>query len=132
MGWRRGAASACRWMQRPCKEVFGHICLTHCCTPAAPHSIMTGHWHGSTTSCHLTVEFYHQRRSLNLATKLHSGFKSLKHINVETPEKSICFGHNPSFSLLPRQSSPGCQRQPAAVLPNPDRREIITWKKVIM
>ena len=37
-----------------------------------------------------------------------------------------------SFSLLLPILPPGCQRQPAAVLPNPDRREIITWKKVIM
>ena len=124
LGWSR-VASACRWMQRPCKEVFGHICLT-------PSTTCTSLDHDRTLAClnHFLPsqqEFYHQRRVLNLATKLHSGFKSLKHISMETlgvppPSSSL------RLPILP----PGCQRQPAAVLPNPDRREIITWKKVIM
>ena len=99
-GGRRPRAGGCR--QGPCKEVFGHICLTHCCTAAAPHSIMTGHWHGSTTSCHLTEEFYHQRWLLNLASKLHSQFKSLKHINREI----LLFWSHPLLQASPPANPP--------------------------
>ena len=113
-------------MQGPCKEVFGHICLNVQLTPSWRDTRMPQPLPATSTG------ILPSTMGSSILPPNYTFGRNLRKPGSQMLKEILLFWSPPSSRLPPCQSPPGCRRRPAAVLPNPDRREIITWKKVIM